>query len=192
MKYTPLLVVMVVLTACLSCAAFADDIAFDNLKPGTTETTIFAGIGRNYHYPSSTKNTFQFDLVGIRVSHQRSPHTAIGYEFGTGLDILGDDNPTTWNTVSYQQYIRANKNEAITFDVSIGVMRFKEKVPELATRTNFTERLGFTYKWKKGPDTAWFLHATFSHMSNAGIKIPNIGINASHIAFGHSWYNLHW
>lgn len=174
----------------VSGCVFGEEIAYDNLKSGTVEWSLFTGVGRNYHYPSSTKSDFKFDIIGLRYLKQHSPHTAVGYEFGTGIDLLNDDNPNTYGIFCYQQYLKTSENDALTLDLSIGVARLKNNVPELGTKTNFTERIGVTYKWKKNDDSAWFANIYFCHMSNAGLKFPNIGINAAHFVFGHSWYNI--
>ncbi len=169
------------------CAA-AEEVRFDALKPGMIETNIYAGAGSNFRYPSATRNVFKFDIIGVRISRVVSPRTTIGVDLATGTGNNKGGNPNFWSTICFQQYLRANSKDALTFDLSVGVMRFRNKVPELATRTNFTERLGFTYKLKNGENTAWTTQLTLSHISNADIKIPNIGINTCSVVFGHTWY----
>lgn len=187
--YKQILIVILIIFCC-SCSAYADDeIAFNSLYPGTTEFMLFTGIGQNHRYPSATKHTFNFDIIGFRLSSMTSPHVAVGLEMSTGVGTLENDNPPFWGTVCYQQYLRAQPNEAITLDVSVGLMKFRDNVPELATRTNFIEQIGVTYKWKKSENTAWCVQYKFSHMSNAGLRVPNIGINSSAITFGHIWYS---
>ena len=168
------------------CAA-AEEVRFDALKPGMIETNIYAGAGSNFRYPSATRNVFKFDIVGARISRVISSRTTIGLDLATGTGNNKGGSPNLWSTICFQQYLRANSKDALTFDLFIGVMRFRNKVPELATRTNFTERLGFTYKWKDGKNTAWTTQLTLSHISNADIKIPNIGINTCSVVFGHTW-----
>jgi len=180
-------IILLLMILSVSCSA-VEDIKYNALKPGTIETNFFAGAGTNFRYPSATRAIFKFDIIGLKVSKVISPRTTIGAEFATGTGNLKGGSPNIWSTLCFQQYLRTRSTDALTFDLSIGLMRFRNKVPELATRTNFTERLGFTYKWKKSENTAWTVQWTLSHISNADIKLPNIGINACSVVFGHAWY----
>lgn len=178
---------LVTLLVCGACFA-EEPVRYDQMEPGKIEATLYVGMGTNFKYPSATRHIFKFDVIGARVSRVVSPRTAVGVDVAMGTGMFNTTSPQIWSSVSYQQYLWTSADQALSMDLSIGLMRFRNKVPELGSRVNFTERVGFTYKWKSTADTAWTAQWTLSHISNAGLKVPNIGINACSLTFGHSWY----
>jgi hypothetical protein len=156
---------------------------------GRHEITLLMGYGENHKIPDATKDRFSFDTVKLRYGVFTSPRTQLAVNLGYG-DLQGDssDNSALWTTGSYRRYFLARGQTALAYDFNIGIMRFEDHISELGTRTNFTEQLGLVYQHSTGTNSAFTIEYVFSHTSNAGIKLPNLGVNASIVALGYSWF----
>jgi hypothetical protein len=117
-----------------------------------------------------------------------SPRTQLGLSFALGNQDGDQNNSAIWSTLSYRRYFLVRGSTALGYDASFGLMRFKDGVAELGTRTNFTEQLGVTLDYGLSSNSSLTLEYLFSHTSNAGIRLPNVGINASMLALGYSWF----
>ena len=58
----------------------------------------------------------------------------------------------------------------------------------VGTKINFTEQVGLTWQVATGTSSAFTLEYRFCHISNAGLKTPNVGMNVSALSLGYSWY----
>ncbi|MEN6415221.1 MAG: acyloxyacyl hydrolase [Armatimonadota bacterium] len=168
----------------------AQAIRFDSMQRGQRDITLYAGFGANHKIPDSAKDRFSFDLIKLRYGVFTSSRTQLGFSLGYG-DMDGDrdqDNGALWSTINYRRYFLVRGRTALGYDASFGVMHFNDRVSELGTKTNFTEQLGLTFEYGLNEDSSFTLEYVFSHASNAGIKLPNLGINASMVAVGYSWF----
>lgn len=167
--------------------ASAQDIRLDNIHRGQRELTLLLGYGENHKIPSAAKDRFAFDTAKIRYGVYTSPRTQIAYSLALG-EQQGDNNSAAWTTISYRRNFMVRGSTSLGWDFNFGAVHFKDHVSELGTKTNFTEQLGLTFEHGITSDSAITVEYVFSHASNAGIKLPNLGINASMIAVGYSWY----
>jgi len=117
-----------------------------------------------------------------------SPRTQVGFCLSLGKQEGDIDNSAVYTTISYRRYFMVRGNTAIGYDMSFGLMHMDHNTKELGTTTNFHEQLGLTFQHATSDSTAFTMEYVFSHTSNAGIKLPNIGVNTSMIAIGYSWF----
>jgi hypothetical protein len=170
------------------CPLHADPLRFDSMTRGQREISLLVGYGENHKIPEATKDHFSFDTIKLRYGLFTSPRTQLAINLGYG-DLDGSsDNSALWTTGSYRKYFMARGRTALAYDFNIGIMRFSDHISELGTRTNFTEQLGLVFQRSTGPCSALTIEYVFSHTSNAGIKLPNLGVNASIVALGYSWF----
>jgi len=156
---------------------------------GRTEFGVLLGYGENHKIPSATKDRFAFDVFSARYGRDTSHRTQVAVETCVGHQVNGADNLAVSATINYRRYFMVQGKTALGFDLAVGGMHLKDKVPELGTRLNFTEQAGLVLKRELGPDRAFVVEYRFCHISNAGIKTPNIGVNTSIIRAGLAWYN---
>ena len=62
------------------------------------------------------------------------------------------------------------------------------KIPEESSRFNFVLTAGFGLSWFITPQTSFNVGYRFHHISNAGTRYPNLGLNASLPFGGFSFY----
>ncbi|MHB9035674.1 MAG: acyloxyacyl hydrolase [Armatimonadota bacterium] len=179
----------ILITLCASSSPLcAQAIRFDSMERGQRDITLFLGFGANHKYPEATKDRFSLDLAKIRYGVFTSPRTQLSLSLACSDQNGEQDNSAIWSTVSYRRYFLVRGSTALGYDMSFGLMRFKEGMAELGTKTNFTEQLGLTLEYGLNPGSSLTLEYLFSHTSNGGIRLPNIGINASMVALGYSWF----
>jgi hypothetical protein len=114
-----------------------------------------------------------FELLGEGFGgEQYYPHTAF---LGGGLGILRYDFMTGTRLVPYLQ-------------IGGGCLWTDIRRPALGTDFEFTEQGGPGINYFLCRNLALTTEYRFMHISNAGIKKPNGGVNASIIYAGMSWY----
>lgn len=179
-------IIAAVLVAAAPCAS--DMLRFDSFKRGDRETSVMFGGGVNHRIPEAAKDRFQYSVAKVRHAVFTSPRTQLGFDAATGINNKGLNNCAFWATVGYRRYLLMRGRDAIGAELDLGLMRLSHRVSELGTRANFTEQIGIVFQRATGPKSAVTLEYRFSHISNAGIKLPNIGINTSAVSVGYSWY----
>ena len=63
-----------------------------------------------------------------------------------------------------------------------------ERIPEMGSQFNFILQVGFGLTWFVTSQTAFNVGYRFHHISNAGLRYPNLGINSSLPLFSFSFY----
>jgi Lipid A 3-O-deacylase (PagL) len=72
------------------------------------------------------------------------------------------------------------------FEFGGGMLFTRDKVPERSSRFNFTPQAGFGVSFNAGRSGVTF-QLKYMHISNAGIKKPNPGINSIQMLAGYEW-----
>ncbi len=168
--------------------ALSQRLRFDEIEAGQKEIAIFVGYGENHRIPHATKELFSFDTAKIRFGRFVSPKNEVALDISAGKLDASQINSAVWVTMTFRQLFLVRGSTAISWDASFGIMYLQKRVSSLGTKTNFTEQLGLTLQYATGPTTAISIEYKFYHASNGGIKLPNIGINASVASAGYSWY----
>ena len=176
----------VLASAAAPCASGV--LRFDSFKRGDREISILLGGGANHRIPEAAKDRFQYSVAKIRWAVFTSPRTQLALDAATGINNGGANNCAFWATGGYRRYFLMRGATAVGWEFNFGAMRLSHKVSELGTRTNFTEQLGVVFERGVSENSALTLEYRFSHISNAGIKLPNVGINTSAVSLGYSWY----
>ena len=155
---------------------------------GLRDFTLVSGYGENHRIPSPMKARIKFDQANLRWGRFTSPRTARAFELSLGGQVDGQDNQIISAVVSHRHYFAVGKHAALGYDLAFGGLHFQHPVYGLATRLNFTEQVGLVLQYRVGVNSALSLQYRFCHVSNGGIKTPNVGVNASVLSVGLTWY----
>lgn len=160
---------------------------------GRFQDTSVANVGLRYgwvltnpHLPGFLKGSFEYavDAVPVFIVHQPTPASAIapGSGDGTGTAYGAGVNPVNfkWNFAtkgSWTPYV----------ELSGGTLFTSANVPPGTSQINFTSggALGFAHRGS----SVVSVDLRFMHISNAGLTVPNPGINTVQLRFG--WGRAH-
>lgn len=184
MKY-PHCGALLALMAALLCATAGFAMPFE---PGQRDFSLVAGYGVNYRFPSPVKTRIRFDQASLRWGRFISPTTDRAFELGLGSQVGRKENVIVSALANQRHYFVVAKNTALGYDLAFGAVHFEDSMPGMGTRLNFTEQVGLVVQQKVGADSALTLQYRFSHTSNGGIKKPNVGMNASVVSLGFTWF----
>ncbi|MCX8053196.1 MAG: acyloxyacyl hydrolase [Armatimonadetes bacterium] len=168
--------------------ARAERLRFDSFKPGQIELGVGAAYGATHKIPSLAKDRARFDQFKIRVGRFSSPRLEFAVEIAAARQSNKPQNAGWSATGCLRYYASIRGSTAVALDLNIGLTEFEQRLTSQSTRINFTEQLGVAVQHSVGPSSAITIEYKFSHNSNAGIKMPNLGINASIVSIGWSWY----
>ena len=172
----------------VSCHGAQEVLRFDSLKRGQREIGLAVGYGENHRIPSAMKNRFAFDMLSFRSGRMTSPRTQIALEVGVGRHFKNADRVAVSAVFGYRRYFLVRGSMALGYDLAVGLIYMDGRVDELATKTNFTEQVGLVLQVGTGRNSAFTMSYRLCHVSNAGIKLPNIGLNASVLSVGSTYY----
>ncbi len=148
-----------------------------------------AGYAENHKFPSSTRDRVAFDVAKFRVGRFASSRTEYAGELSYGEEVTGTDNHGLTLAGTVRHYFCRRGSTALAWDFTIGMMRCERPIiSQQSTRTNFTEQIGLALQYGTGPESALTVEYKFSHTSNAGLRLPNLGVNTSSVSLGYSWY----
>jgi len=171
--------------ATLLCANAALALPFQR---GQRDFTLVTGYGENHRIPSVMKDRIRFDQVSLRWGRFASPTTQKAFEVSLGNQVKGQENQLISAVMSHRHYFVVHKNAALGYDLAFGAMHFQHAVTGLATRLNFTEQVGLVLQHNVGDSSTLTLQYRFCHVSNGDIREPNVGINASVLSVGLTWF----
>jgi len=150
-----------------------------SVSGGTSSTGVF-NVGLRYgwiltapHGPGFLKGRFEYavDAVPAFVVFQPA-NTAYGF----GLNPLG----LKWN------FATRGGGVMPYFELSGGTLFTNHDVPAFTSQVNFTSAAAFGFHFL-GERHTWSVEARYMHISNAGIKKPNPGINSIQMLAGYEW-----
>lgn len=179
---------IILLLLSIHSSAIGDSLKFDSLDRGQHTISLLAGYSENHRIPTSMKIHFSSDVFNLRFGHFTSPRTEVSYELVGGQQIKNLDGYSISGLIGYRRYFAMRGSTALSYDIGIGAIHLEDKIEGQATRNNFTEYVGVTLQHAVGEASAINIEYRFSHISNAGIKKPNVGINSSIVMIGYSWY----
>jgi hypothetical protein len=182
-------VAIILLTLIAGASAFGDLSDSHSHKHGDQQWKLSFGIGNNHKIPRHTLVPhLDFNVATLEFEQFTAPRTSIGCELSLASKTNGDDNEAVSASGNYTRYFLAQGRVTADYKFGVGVMHLQDKVRGQATRNNFNEHLGLRLQYATSTNSAISLEYTFYHASNAGIKCPNHGINATVFAIGYSWY----
>lgn len=165
----------------------SDSLRFDSFKRGDKEFTVLFGGGENLrHFPNAEKSDIRFGAAKLRFGVFTSPSTQLSIDLTTGMDINYQDRHAIWTTGGYRKYFCIRGNTAFAYDFNFGFMYFNKHLPEQGSLFNFTEQLGLLWEQGLPGGSAFIIEYKFAHISNAGLFLPNIGINLNTLSIGYS------
>lgn len=113
------------------------------------------------------------------------------FEFGTELFSMTEYSPRTSYVIGllpcFRYYFRPYDTWTPFLDVGAGVCATDMGEPDLSTTFEFNEQVGTGMMWNLQRDVALTLQYRFSHVSNAGIRTPNLGVNGHLLSLGMIW-----
>ena len=151
---------------------------------GQRSFTMNVGIGLNHDYPSPTKSRLRYDVAHLRWGEFKSPRNEKAFELGIGTLVKGSDHSIISAVASRRHDFLVRDKLSMGYELGFGFVYLEDKVPELGTHLNFTEQAGLVIQRHLGHDTALTFQYKLSHISNAGIKPPNVGLNTSILTIG--------
>jgi len=172
----------------LCVGAFADTFRYDNIQPGLREVGFQTGFGENLQIPDFVKRHFQFGSLKLRYARYTTPRSQIAFELNAGEELYNQYGWAVSSVVSHRQNFLVHGGTALGYGLGFGLVDFFNGVPELGSKLNFTEQLCLTFQYATSHDSALTIEYQFNHASNAGLKLPNIGLNTNFFSIGHAWY----
>jgi hypothetical protein len=172
----------------LCVPALGQALRLSTLRGGQRELSWQVGYGESQHIPSTMRNHFGVDLLKVRYGRYASPTTEWAGELAIGRQTGGLDNYALSGIASYRHLFLVRGRAAVGFDIGVGLVQFRDMVKELGSRFNFTEQIGACFLFTTGPSSAFTAEYRFTHVSNAGLAEPNIGLNTSLVTIGHTWF----
>ena len=182
------LAILLVLVLAPCSLARGERLRFDSFERGQREISIIAAYGESHRIPSLVTDRARFDQLKLRFGRFTSPRAEIAGEIAAARQNGEPENRGWSASACARYYVSIRGSTAVACDLSMGFSRFERRLTSQSTRINFTEQLGVAVQYATGPRSAITLEYKFSHNSNAGLKIPNLGINASIVSLGWSWY----
>jgi hypothetical protein len=182
-----LFLAIAVIARCATIAC-AKPFRYDSLRRGQAELAIMGGYGGNHRIPSGVRDTSSLELVKARYGWFTSPRSEIALDFAYERPNTPVVNNTFTGTISYRRHFLVRGSTALAFEIGGGFCRLERKNDLLGTKTNLTETIGLAFHHGLGPASALIVDYTFAHTSNANTGYPNVGINASTIGIGISYY----
>jgi hypothetical protein len=179
-------IILIFLVTAMPCRC--ERLMFDSFSRGTREIALVFGDLKSHAIPMRSSEKTELRLLELRIGHFVSSRVEYAVEISPAQEADCPDNDGVFITGCYRRFFYAKGPRAVAFDASFGAMLFEKRLISQSTRINFTEQLGISFHYAIGSNTAINLAFTFSHCSNAGIKPPNLGINASIITVGVSRY----
>jgi len=174
--------------ALLIIPASARCVDFRSFQRGDEEISVSLGRGGNHRIPESAKDRFQFDSARLRYAWFTSPSVQGMLDLDYTWTSDGSWGQSLSGTVGVRRFVWRRNGEGLSVGAHFGLSRMRQPSSELGTRTNFVEQLGVSYHYSVDDDNALSVEYRFSHVSNGGIRLPNVGINASLISVGYSWF----
>ncbi len=160
---------------------------------GRFQDTSVANVGLRYgwvltnpHLPGFLRGSFEYavDAVPVFILHQPTPASSIlhGADGGTGTAFGAGVNPVNlkWNFVTHGSWTPF-------VELGGGTLFTTDNAPPGTSKINFTSggAIGFTHRG----NSALSLDLRYMHISNAGLTVPNPGINTIQLRFG--WGRIH-
>lgn len=157
-------------------------------KRGDKQWELSFGIANSRKISRSTfVPHMEFDVATLEFRKFTSPKASIGYELSTAFK--GDHGCNTIISIfsNYERNFYIHKKISVDYKLGFGFMHLSNAVPGQGSKTNFSEQLGLGMEYNTSLNNAIRLEYTFYHASNAGLKKPNQGINATFFTVGYVW-----
>jgi len=184
------------LTVCLLVLVPAG-YAQDGVRDGAWEFGVWTGGGTSV--PGGTKDTQVMNLGG-RVGKVLTPEIGPGFlagKFEYAIDVVpvyaifqqstvygAGFNPVVlkWN------FTHAHKHIVPFFEIAGGTLFTQDDVPVGTNTVNFTTQAALGVQVFARPKHSINLSARYMHISNAGLSVPNPGINTVQFQVGFHWW----
>ncbi len=180
--------ILISLILAVSTQALAERLRFEDFQRGKQELSLFLAEAESHRIPRKTTDLTAFRLLKLRCGSFVSPREEYAIELALAQEEERPENDGLFIVGCYRRFLAVRRSAAVAFDVGFGVVCFEKRLIAHSTRINFTEHLGISLHLATGSNTAVTLGYVFSHNSNAGLRLPNLGINASIWNIGVSWY----
>lgn len=175
-------------------AAYAQE---DGVRDGAWEFGVWAGGGTSV--PGGTKDT-QIMNAGFRVGKVLTGEIGPGFlagKFEYAFDVVpvytvfqqttvygAGFNPVAlkWN------FTHASKRAVPFLEITGGTLFTQDNVPAGTNTVNFTTQAALGVQLFARPRRSINLSARYMHISNAGLSVPNPGINTVQFQVGWHWW----
>ncbi len=157
-------------------------------EKGRKDFSVITGFGQNHRFPTATKSKLKFDVVDLRWGKFSTDRSQKAIELCVGNTVEGVDNLIVCTTASHRRYFMVKDKTALAWELGIGLAQLEHRVPELGSKLNFTEQAAVVFQHKLNQNAALTLNYKFFHVSNAGLTLPNVGLNSSMLTVGYTQF----
>lgn len=176
---------LLILIALVASTASGSEYDINRCDRGDVRWFISWGLGRNHRIPNRTRVPhLEFNVAALEFQKFTSRRTSIGCELSASDQTNKGSNTAVSILMNYTRYFAVRGRFSADWKVGLGGMHMGDRVDGQATRNNFNEHLGVGIQYATDRDSAIRLDYTFYHASNAGIELPNLGINATVLKLG--------
>jgi len=133
---------------------------------------------------------FSFDLKPLVQKIKLNPKSLIHLQVEPFLNTVNDPRSNLETGASFWLKLGLLGEESKLqpyFKIGAGLLYMTQHTREQATQFNFTEQIGVGTHYYFSKNTALTLEGRWRHLSNAGIKHPNQGINTYFVLTGISY-----
>ncbi len=133
---------------------------------------------------------FSFDLKHLVQKIKLNPKSLIHLQVEPFLNTVNDPRSNLETGASFWLKLGLLGEESKLqpyFKIGAGLLYMTQHTREQATQFNFTEQIGVGTHYYFSKNTALTLEGRWRHLSNAGIKHPNQGINTYFVLTGISY-----
>lgn len=172
----------------VSTNAFGDQFRFRSLQRGAEVWTLWCGKGDTHRVPIGTHiPQCHFGDIDVEFAKFRTRGNSIGCALSLS-EPTNDENETVTLLVRRRRYFILGDKFAADYSFGFGGMSMRKDISGQSTKTNFSEQLSLGLHYVTGSNSAIVLECRLCHASNAHIRRPNHGINATTVSIGYSWH----
>ncbi len=151
--------------------------------PGGTKDTKVVDAGfrlgkvlTGNHFGSFVSGDFEYsaDLVPVYIILQRAP----------ALNAYG----TAFNPINLKWNFTRSAHTVPFLELGSGVLFSNHVVPNNTSRVNFITHGTLGFQFFNNQHRAFTASVRYEHISNAGLTVPNPGVNTVQLLVGVSWY----
>ena len=126
------------------------------------------------HLGGALRGNFEWAADLMPVYYVKQPGKSA---YGAGLNPLN----LKWNFTSGTRAVPY-------FEVGGGVLFTNTEVPAFTSTTNFLTHAAFGLHFFTSGNRAFTASARYEHISNAGLAVPNPGVNTVQFTVGYNWF----
>jgi hypothetical protein len=157
------------------------------LRTGLRELDVSVGYAGNLKIPPDpSRSNVRFVTVTPRYGWFETNRWEIMVELPLIISTRPDVRTGIGLSSLARRYFSRQRKFAPFFEIGGGILLTEIRVKEIGGSFQFTPQAGFGFRSHLGKHSDFTLGVRFHHISNAGIRKPNVGINSVLVMVGFS------